>query len=151
MAQQRQLCHAGSVRCSQNPWCRFPCRQGGGRSSTQVDPGAGRRAGRRPCADRTWPNIGCCRSRDHRRAVSLACQAGNCLSIEIVAAKPSRDDSAAGDVMQIINPLGSEQRPSTQWRGVERRSTIWSLGRVRYAWSPCFSAISSTRLAAQPL
>jgi hypothetical protein len=74
---------------SQNRRFRIACRRGGGRSSTRGDPGAGCRAGRRPCVDRKRLSIGCCTSRDRRRSTLPACQAGNCLSIVWVAAKPS--------------------------------------------------------------
>jgi len=99
--------HASSVRCAQNLPCRIPCRRGGGRRPTKADSGAGYRAGRRPCADRTYrPNIGCCRSRDRRRAIPSGRQVGICLSIEIVVPKPLRMIPRPGEVMQIINPLG---------------------------------------------
>jgi hypothetical protein len=46
---------------------------------------------RRPCVDRKRLNIGCCTSRDRRRSILPACQAGIYRSIVgVVAAKPSR-------------------------------------------------------------
>ena len=44
------------------PGRHIPCRRGAGRSSSRASLGAGCPAGRRPCVDRNWPNIGCCRS-----------------------------------------------------------------------------------------
>jgi hypothetical protein len=62
---------------------RMPCRRGGDRSSTKGGLGAGCRAGRRPCADRSCrPSIGYCRSHGRRPATLLGRQ--------VVFACPSR-------------------------------------------------------------
>jgi hypothetical protein len=92
MARSGRFGHASSVRCSQNRRCRIACRRGAYRPPTRAGLGAGCRAGRRPCADRNCRlNIGCCRSRDRRRAIPPGRQVGICLSLEgVVAAEPLR-------------------------------------------------------------
>jgi len=84
---------------------------------------AGYPVGRRPCVDRSWPNIGCCRSHDRRRSISPEYQAGNCLSIVRVAARPLRMISQPAPMRKLSIPWGSEQRRATSRRGLGDHSS----------------------------
>jgi len=115
MARRCRFGHASSERCAQNQRHHIACTRRGGRPSTKANPEAGRRAGRRPCVDRIYrSNIGCCRLRNRPRAIPPGCQEGY-LSVdrECRRCEAIRDDSAADEVMQIINPLGWERRRAT--------------------------------------
>jgi hypothetical protein len=118
-----------SARCAQNLPCRIRCRRGADRSSNRADPGAGCRAGRRPCVDRTYPpNIGCCRLRDRRRAILPDRRVGICLFVEIVvAAKPLRMIPRLRPLRKLLIPWGSERYEATARRGCKRIARTVSL------------------------
>ena len=113
MAHDR-LGHASLARCSQNLPRRIRCRQGADRWPTRTSLEVDCPAGHRPSDDRNYrPNIGCCRSRDRRRAIPPGRQVGICLSVvRVVAGEAISDDSAADAVKQIINPLWTGTAPS---------------------------------------
>ena len=75
------------------------------------DLGAGCRAGRRPCVDRTSRlSIGCCRSRDRRRSIPPGCQEYLSVDRECRRCEAIADDFAAEDPAQISISCGSEPR-----------------------------------------